>query len=104
MAGGAVGFGYYLVMRPYWFPNPYKTREMQNVEDRFSAAGGAPNHTPGVATKLGDSNNNESRQQGGNKGVGTETYSQNIGDQKPDDVDVWPKKFYKQQYDDPKGK
>ena len=55
MAGGAVGFGYYLVMRPYWFPNPYKTREIQNVEDRFTAGGGTPTHAPGVATKLGES-------------------------------------------------
>jgi hypothetical protein len=32
MAGGAVGFTYYLFMRQYWFPNPYKTRERQNIE------------------------------------------------------------------------
>lgn len=53
MAGGAVGFGYYLLMRQYWFPNPYKTREVQNIEDRFSAGGGTPHHTPGVATMRG---------------------------------------------------
>jgi hypothetical protein len=44
MAGGAVGFGYYLYMRQYWFPNPYKTQGVQNIEDRFSAGGGHP-HT-----------------------------------------------------------
>lgn len=53
MAGGAVGFTYYLFMRQYWFPNPYKTREAQNIEDRFTAGGGAPNHTPATATKRG---------------------------------------------------
>jgi hypothetical protein len=55
MAGGIVGFGYYMVMRPYWFPNPYKTRETQNIEDRFTAGGGTPNGTPGMATKRGKS-------------------------------------------------
>ena len=53
MAGGAVGFAYYMVMRQYWFPNPYKTREMQNTEDRWSAGGGTPHNTPGTATKRG---------------------------------------------------
>lgn len=55
MAGGAVGFTYYLYMRQYWFPNPYKTQGAQNIEDRFSAGGGHPTHTPGTATKLGAS-------------------------------------------------
>ena len=53
MAGGAVGFGYYLYMRQYWFPNPYKTQGIQNIEDRFTAGGGHPTHTPAVASKLG---------------------------------------------------
>jgi hypothetical protein len=56
MAGGAVGFGYYLYMRQYWFPNPYKTQGVQNIEDRFSAGGGHPTHTPATATKRGTSN------------------------------------------------
>lgn len=55
MAGGAVGFTYYLYMRQYWFPNPYKTQGVQNIEDRFSAGGGHPTHTPGFATKRGTS-------------------------------------------------
>lgn len=53
MAGGAVGFTYYMFMRPYWFPNPYKTKEVQNIEDRFSAGGGSPYHTPAAGTKRG---------------------------------------------------
>jgi hypothetical protein len=55
MAGGAVGFGYYLFMRQYWFPNPYKTQGIQNIEDRFSAGGGAPTHTPAGGSKRGTS-------------------------------------------------
>lgn len=53
MAGGAVGFGYYLYMRQYWFPNPYKTQGVQNIEDRFSAGGASPTHTPAVASQRG---------------------------------------------------
>jgi len=53
MAGGAVGFTYYMFMRPYWFPNPYKTRESQNIEDRWTAGGGTPYSTPAAGTKRG---------------------------------------------------
>jgi len=53
MAGGALGFGYYLYMRQYWFPNPYKTQGVQNIEDRFSAGGGSPTHTPAGGSKRG---------------------------------------------------
>lgn len=53
MAGGAVGFGYYLYMRQYWFPNPYKTQGVQNIEDRFSAGGGHPTHAPAQASLRG---------------------------------------------------
>lgn len=50
-----MGFGYYLYMRQYWFPNPYKTQGVQNIEDRYSAGGGHPTHTPGMATERGSS-------------------------------------------------
>ena len=53
MAGGAVGFGYYLYMRQYWFPNPYKTQGIQNIEDRFSSGGGHPTHAPAQASMRG---------------------------------------------------
>lgn len=53
MAGGAVGFGYYLYMRQYWFPNPYKTQGVQNIEDRYSAGGANPTHTPAMASERG---------------------------------------------------
>ena len=53
MAGGAAGFGYYLYMRQYWFPNPYKTQGVQNIEDRYSAGGGHPTHQPATASERG---------------------------------------------------
>lgn len=53
MAGGAVGFGYYLYMRQYWFPNPYKTQGIENIENRFSSGGGNPTHAPAQASQRG---------------------------------------------------
>ncbi|OAL06679.1 hypothetical protein IQ06DRAFT_288553 [Phaeosphaeriaceae sp. SRC1lsM3a] len=104
MAGGAVGFGYYLYMRQYWFPNPYKTQGVQNIEDRFSAGGGHPTHTPGMATMRGTStsDNNESRTEGGHKGPDSEHFKKNISDQQSEPV--WPAKFNEIQYNNPKGK
>ncbi|KAL1611187.1 hypothetical protein SLS59_000828 [Nothophoma quercina] len=88
MAGGAVGFGYYLYMRQYWFPNPYKTQGVQNIEDRFSA---------------GSSTDNEGRKEGGsNKGPDSEHFKSNHSSQHNDGV--WPAKFYEQQANNPKGK
>lgn len=60
MAGGAVGFGYYLFMRQYWFPNPYKTQGVQNIEDRYSSGGGHPTHTPAGGTQRGTGTMNSS--------------------------------------------
>ncbi|KAH8731360.1 hypothetical protein GQ44DRAFT_325721 [Phaeosphaeriaceae sp. PMI808] len=74
MAGGAVGFGYYLFMRQYWFPNPYKTQGVQNIEGRFSAGGGHPTHTPATATKRGSSSDDESGTQDGHKGPDSEHF------------------------------
>ncbi|KAF2262530.1 hypothetical protein CC78DRAFT_534723 [Lojkania enalia] len=62
MAGGAVGFTYYLVMRKYWFPNPYKTQGVDNIEQRYTAAGGTPTHQPATGTPTG-TQSLESRQQ-----------------------------------------
>ncbi|KAG9206352.1 hypothetical protein G6514_005079 [Epicoccum nigrum] len=103
MAGGAVGFGYYLYMRQYWFPNPYKTQGVQNIEDRYSAGGGHPTHTPAVASKLGNSTDNESRKEGGsNKGPDSDHFKKNHSSQQSEPV--WPEKFYENQYNNPKGK
>jgi hypothetical protein len=81
MAGGAVGLAYYAVMRQYWFPNPYKTREVQNIEDRFSAGGGSTHHTPGAGTMRGDASNIESRQMGEEKGPQSDYHKKNISEQ-----------------------
>lgn len=58
MAGGVVGLSYYLYMRRYWFPNPeqeaaMKTPGVQNIEARYTAGGGSPNHQPGIGTRTG---------------------------------------------------
>ncbi|KAF1943421.1 hypothetical protein EJ02DRAFT_433185 [Clathrospora elynae] len=102
MAGGAVGFGYYLFMRQYWFPNPYKTQGVQNIEDRFSSGGGSPTHTPAGGTKRGSATDNEGRHDGPSKGPDSEHFKANISDQQGEPV--WPSKFYEQQYNNPKGK
>jgi len=54
-AGGIAGFAYYMVMRKYWFPDPSKTPAVQNIENRYSAGGGAHHEQPGTATKRGRS-------------------------------------------------
>ncbi|CAE7201664.1 hypothetical protein P3342_010697 [Pyrenophora teres f. teres] len=104
MAGGAAGFGYYLYMRQYWFPNPYKTQGVQNIEDRFSAGGGHPTHQPAAASErgTGSSTNNEGRHLGPSKGPDSEHFKANISSQQSEPV--WPDKFYEQQYNNPKGK
>jgi hypothetical protein len=61
MAGGAVGFGYYLYMRQYWFPNPYKTQGVENIENRFSSGGGHPTHAPAQASQRGTSDSGNQR-------------------------------------------
>ncbi|KAI4613755.1 uncharacterized protein J4E88_006732 [Alternaria novae-zelandiae] len=104
MAGGAVGFGYYLFMRQYWFPNPYKTQGVQNIEDRFSAGGGHPTHTPAGGTQrgTGSASANEGRHDGPSKGPDSEHFKKNISDQQSEPV--WPSKFNEIQYNNPKGK
>ncbi|EUC38702.1 hypothetical protein COCCADRAFT_82463 [Bipolaris zeicola 26-R-13] len=104
MAGGAVGFGYYLYMRQYWFPNPYKTQGVQNIEDRFSSGGASPTHTPAVASQRGTGSSmaNDGRHGGPSKGPDSEYFKANISSQQSEPV--WPDKFYEQQYNNPKGK
>ncbi|PVI04979.1 hypothetical protein DM02DRAFT_611089 [Periconia macrospinosa] len=110
MAGGAVGFTYYMVMRQYWFPNPYRTREdhmktagVTNVEDRYTAAGGTPYHTPGVATKRGDPYDTDPKQEANkDKGPESEYHKNNYTNHVSEPV--WPGKFYEPQLCNPKGK
>jgi len=56
---------------------------VQNIEKRYSSGGGAKNHLPATATKLGnhdavDGNTEKS------KGIGTPYYKEKYGEQKPD--------------------
>lgn len=43
-------------------PNIFETPGTKNIGDRFSAAGAKDTHTPGVATRRGDSNHVEPNQ------------------------------------------
>ncbi|KAL1595737.1 hypothetical protein SLS60_009426 [Paraconiothyrium brasiliense] len=102
MAGGAVGFTYYMFMRQYWFPDPYKTRGTKNIEDRWTAGGGTPYSTPAVATKRGDPKNTELRQTTEHNGPHTEAHKNNISNHQSEPV--WPDKFYEPMLGNPKGK
>ncbi|KAK7184178.1 uncharacterized protein CC84DRAFT_1102093 [Paraphaeosphaeria sporulosa] len=102
MAGGAVGFTYYMFMRQYWFPNPYKTREVQNIEDRFTAGGGTPYSTPAAGTPRGDPKDTTLRQTSEHKGPQTDHFKENFSSQK--NTSVWPDKFYETHSGNAKGK
>lgn len=64
-------------------PNPFRTPGVGNIEKRYSAAGGAPNHQPGTSSPLGHPDKIE-----GNtvtaKGIGTPHHEENYQGQKPD--------------------
>ncbi|KAL6716409.1 hypothetical protein ACLMJK_005976 [Lecanora helva] len=83
LAGGALIGTYALLRYTDALPNPFSTPGVKNIEKRYSSGGGAKNHQPGTATKLGNHDHVE-----GNvetmKGVGTPHYQENVGGQKPD--------------------
>lgn len=56
---------------------------MQNIENRYSALGGAKNHQPAVATKKGDSEDVVGRQET-QKGMGTPFHQEKYGEQRSD--------------------
>ena len=64
-------------------PNPFYTPAVQNIENRYSALGGAKNHQPAVATKKGDSGDVAGRQET-QKGMGTPHHQEKIGEQRSD--------------------
>lgn len=82
MAGGAVGFGYYMFMRPYWFPNPYKTQGMENIEKAHTRGGGTPNSTPATATERGNESDTTKRDASGYQGPDSKRFDKSINDQK----------------------
>ncbi|KAL8908826.1 MAG: hypothetical protein Q9207_000552 [Kuettlingeria erythrocarpa] len=61
----------------------FRTFGVQNIEKRFTAGGGAPNHTPGQATKLG-SHTDVTGNQLNHKGVGTPQHEEKIAEQRPE--------------------
>ena len=64
-------------------PNPFYTPGVQNIENRYSALGGAKNHQPAVATKKGDSEDVAGRQET-QKGMGTPFHQEKYGEQRSD--------------------
>jgi len=59
-----------------------KTPGVQNIEDRYTSAGGSPNHTPGTASPLGSKDKaagNVHKEQG----VATDKFKDEIAGQKP---------------------
>ncbi|KAL9096080.1 MAG: hypothetical protein Q9165_001602 [Trypethelium subeluteriae] len=66
VAGGAISILFFvpsLSGSSQGGPNPFNTREAQNITDRFNSGGGANTHTPGAATPRGSKDNIESPQQ-----------------------------------------
>ena len=64
-------------------PNPFYTPGVQNIENRYSALGGAKNHQPAVATKKADSQDVTGRQET-QKGMGTPYHQEKYGEQRSD--------------------
>ena len=72
------------VIAPYAsFPNVFHTPGVSNIEKRYSAGGGSKHHSPGVATKLGDSENVVGKT-ANTQGIGSPQWQEQIGGQKPD--------------------
>ncbi|KAF2749803.1 hypothetical protein M011DRAFT_524451 [Sporormia fimetaria CBS 119925] len=92
MAGGAVGFTYYMFMRQYWFPkveaNPMKTQGVQNIEDRFTKGGAQPDRTPARGTAAGTTDTTP-RPGGSNNDDFRQTQQEQKGES-----ELYPKKFY----------
>ncbi|KAI4133483.1 MAG: hypothetical protein LQ338_000219 [Usnochroma carphineum] len=86
-----------------WSPTLFRSYGVQNIEKRYSAAGASTNHTPGAATKLGDSSNVTGKQLEHPKGMGTPHHQEKIGGQKPE-PSQFDKSWNKAQYGAEKGK
>ncbi|KAL8975728.1 MAG: hypothetical protein Q9197_000070 [Variospora fuerteventurae] len=81
IAGGCLVAFYF---SPY-SPTLFRSYGVQNIENRYSAGGGSHNHSPGQATKLGDSSHVTGNQIAP-KGMGTPHYQEKIGGQKPEEM------------------
>ncbi|KAL9012434.1 MAG: hypothetical protein Q9173_002804 [Seirophora scorigena] len=104
LAGGHVfGHGLQAFFFSPYAPTLFRSYGVQNIEKRYSAGGGSHNHTPGQATKLGDSSSVTGNQQAP-KGMGTPHYNEKIGEQKPEKGSQFDKAWNKAQYGSEKGK
>ncbi|KAL9021643.1 MAG: hypothetical protein Q9185_001178 [Variospora sp. 1 TL-2023] len=99
IAGGCLVAFYF---SPY-SPTLFRSYGVQNIENRYSAGGGSHNHSPGQATKLGDSSHVTGNQIAP-KGMGTPHYQEKIGGQKPEKGSQFDKSWNKAQYGSEKGK
>ncbi|KAI4206231.1 MAG: hypothetical protein LQ346_001202 [Caloplaca aetnensis] len=94
-----IGIAY--LLSPY--TPKFRSYGVQNIEKRYTAGGGAPNHTPGQATKLG-SYSDVTGNQLDHKGMGTPHHQEKIGEQKPEKPSQFDKAWNKAQYGAEKGK
>ncbi|KAL8922908.1 MAG: hypothetical protein Q9208_004870 [Pyrenodesmia sp. 3 TL-2023] len=79
IAGGCLVAFYF---SPY-SPTLFRSYGVQNIEKRYTAGGGAPNHQPGQATKLG-SHSEVTGNQLDHKGMGTPHHQERFGEQRPE--------------------
>ncbi|KAL9605090.1 MAG: hypothetical protein Q9219_000024 [cf. Caloplaca sp. 3 TL-2023] len=85
-------------------PQLFRSYGVENIEKRYTSGGGAPNHLPGQATKLGDHNSVEGNMLDQNKGIGSPHHQEKIGGQKPEKGSQFDKAWNKAQYGSEKGK
>ncbi|KAL8764389.1 MAG: hypothetical protein Q9184_000094 [Pyrenodesmia sp. 2 TL-2023] len=90
-----------LFLSPY-SPTLFRSYGVQNIEKRYTAGGGAPNHQPGSATKLG-SHSDVTGKQLDHKGMGTPHHQEKVGEQRPE-PSQFDKSWNKAQYGAEKGK
>ncbi|KAK3700131.1 hypothetical protein LTR37_016134 [Vermiconidia calcicola] len=81
------------------------THGVQNIENRFSSAGGSKNHTPAAGTPMGSESNITAHRQQESKGAGTPDFNKNHADQKDQRNQTGPEKvFNRTQLGSDKGK
>ena len=62
--------------------NLFRTPGVKNIENRYSAGGGAKTHLPGAATPLGDSERVDGNMDK-HQGISSDKFREQIGEQKP---------------------
>ncbi|KAL2040079.1 hypothetical protein N7G274_006982 [Stereocaulon virgatum] len=100
--GAGVLIGAYALVQNGTLPNPFYTPGVQNIEQRYSSGGAAPNKTPGAATKRGHPDSVTANTTT-NKGIGTPRHEEKFGEQKPD-PSTFDKTWNQAHYHEDKGK